>query len=1563
MNGLTGERVIISKDWAQPDTGLEQAVEDQRAAAVEVYRTDPHLIREHANQEDSYRTGGYAERQLFELVQNAADAILRSGRSGRIELRLCAGNLYCANEGEPFSLAGITAVTHAFLSPKDGDEIGRFGLGFKSVLSVTSNPQIFSRSISFEFNSAESRSSLAEFSVVGQTLPQLRVPSLVNISKEFACDPILAEMSEWATTIIKLPNLIHAERLTTQLEKFKTEFLLFAPSVATLRLRIDEQDVDLEHKREELGQGVVRISTPDGKPSEWLLAERLHRPSVEARQEVGHAIARETVKLTYAAPRHGSSELGSFWAYFPLADKTTATGLFNAPFRVNDDRTSLLPGSYNREIFEQFAEMFVEVLPRMSTAVDPAKHFDYLPARGNEARGFGDRMLSLRIPIVAAKSRIVPDFRGELQYPRNLTSVSKFSFIDSRDFNRWQNAAMISDIHLPVPHASCYTTAGRKTRLRSLLDNGIVEGEERLAELDPAEWLSVLGEKVNLRSLAVALQIFLHMKSYEPALFRAAQAARIIPTSNGTLRRADDISQVFIRGKKSAQLKDIDLIDQAFLDIEGVEQRLRTIGFTDVEPALELRALLSLASDAWGPKDWKTLWSLADEVDHRSQRDLFEEHTRKVKPLRVLARDGVWRRPSSVVLATREFEPSSPALQLDSRFHGGDPKFLGILGVVCGVEDRCPSDGEKLFREYEAWANEDFQAELVRSPNSSTGSASFTESYGPGPVDYLQSLQAEYDLAAVIQWSILLLKADAPREWTMVRAGGTFTKKYPAFHIWALRKLGLFQTSWGEKDFRGSLDPTLHKYSAYLPVALESAAGRLGLPADLNHVPTPIWAEFLNRPLEHADPAVLAELVVRAARRLPQNQTVLQIPAFVGGRGELKPIGEVLVAETSQEITVLKAKGVPFIHTDDESVASYLSSRLGLRLARDHMSFSLVTEGLNEGFLAVDRFRSLRALHGNPLRDVQLVECERIAKRVTSGDGFEDNPIPAIRQGHTLYVKHGMDEYELLAVVNSEFSLGLSGAELMRLLKASEELDVQHLIERCKSQRNPADKLLVLFGVADLEARLPRGLVSAVRRMGAPTGQRDIAQLFLNVYGNDALQQLKAELQEKRLPAPDRWAGGTDALAFVRRLGFHEAYAGERSKSLESSLQILGMPGLNTLHDYQEKLSSQIRDLLDSRAEEQARKAMLYLPTGAGKTRVTVEAIVRAFIEDGLEGPVLWIAQSEELCEQAVQTWSAVWRQFADTRTLSIGRLWSSNEVSYAGSELSVVVATDAKLASLISRGDEYEWLSNATAVIIDEAHVAGDSPRYTQILRWLRVDGRNSRVPLLGLTATPFKGLSEARTESLAARFGRKRLESLGDDPYGVLQEMGVLSRVRHELLDGGEVELNLDERAEVSKSSRISPAVLERLGADQDRTLRLVDHISGLDRRWPVLVFTASVLSAQVLAALLQAKGISASSVNGNTKMGERRRILREFQAGGIQVLTNCDVLTQGFDAPGVKALYLARPTFSPNAYIQMVGRGLRGPLNGGKEECLIVDVVDTFSNFQGDLAFRQFDYLWDR
>jgi len=154
----------------------------------------------------------------------------------------------------------------------------------------------------------------------------------------------------------------------------------------------------------------------------------------------------------------------------------------------------------------------------------------------------------------------------------------------------------------------------------------------------------------------------------------------------------------------------------------------------------------------------------------------------------------------------------------------------------------------------------------------------------------------------------------------------------------------------------------------------------------------------------------------------------------------------------------------------------------------------------------------------------------------------------------------------------------------------------------------------------------------------------------------------------------------------------------------------------------------------------------------------------------------------------------------------------------------------------------------------------------------------------------------------------------------------------------------------------------VLERLGRDEARTQRLLEDISALPPHWPVLVFTASVLSAQILSALLRIRGIEAASVSGATRVSDRRRSIDAFRRGDVKVLTNCNVLTQGFDAPAVRALYIARPTFSPNAYIQMVGRGLRGPANGGKKECLVVNVADTLDQFGENLAYKEFDYLWN-
>src|SRR5699024_1811129 len=107
-------------------------------------------VEEDAQQELAAAEGGYGRKQIHELVQNGADVMIDS--TGRIEVILTAGCLYVANAGEPFSEKGVETLLSSHISRKRGDEIGRFGLGFKSVTAISSAPQVFSRTVSFGFD-------------------------------------------------------------------------------------------------------------------------------------------------------------------------------------------------------------------------------------------------------------------------------------------------------------------------------------------------------------------------------------------------------------------------------------------------------------------------------------------------------------------------------------------------------------------------------------------------------------------------------------------------------------------------------------------------------------------------------------------------------------------------------------------------------------------------------------------------------------------------------------------------------------------------------------------------------------------------------------------------------------------------------------------------------------------------------------------------------------------------------------------------------------------------------------------------------------------------------------------------------------------------------------------------------------------------------------------------------------------------------------------------------------------------------------------------------------------
>ncbi|WP_340686898.1 DEAD/DEAH box helicase [Amycolatopsis coloradensis] len=1546
--------MTVDGAWGNEDPELIGWLEQHRAKTLKAYAADRLLLGEHANQEDSFRTGGYSQRQVLELVQNAADA-QHDDQPGRVEVHLVGDTLYCANEGTPFAQGGLEAICHAFLSGKRDHAIGRFGLGFKSVLRITGKPAVFSQSISFGFDADRSTNELGFLDPDAKRFPVLRMPAHLDASEEIRGDTVLADLAQWATTVVRLPLVAEADRISQELKQFPAEFLLFVPRVSVLRTVVDRlgERVDSTHECIVLANGVRRLRVEGQDLSEWRVWHGVHRPSPQALEEVGEAIRRDSIAVTWAAPLSSDrTALGRFWAYYPLAETTSLRGILNAPWHVNDDRTNLISGRFNEEILDKIVSLVVEGLPELSDPTDPAGHFDYLPARGREAPNFADRFLAERVPRLVATSACIPDRDGvlrrvdELRFPHQVDVR-----LDPAMLEAWYAAP---GCPRSVPHLQCFRNQVRQARLRSL----VRADDTRAApvELSPPSWLEqILGERTD-EDCASALRVVAITKDHDTQ--REFLSARVLPDDTGRLWPLSATNDVFLYGNVLTRKAEISLVRPSLLSLPEVERLLRGFGFQDVDPAQELAKLTRANTRKWTGAEWAEFWKLVSDVPKSAAEQHLEDHLAKGRRLKVRCRDSGWHYSDEVVIAG-EIRPRNPVMLLDEEFHQDlHPDLLRRIGIASRPVVSRALAHDSTHLEYLRTLRTSTLARLPKRGRPPESEFGFLDHEPVGPLHVLRRFHDSGDIDACVGWTEALLRLDVPVMWKF----GHFTRKsFPsddvlAPSLWAAQEYGLLATSWGPRPATAGVAKSLSSYAPLLPVVEWLAAAKLPLPDSLAGVGTDIWREFLDRVPQTGDPWTLGALIGEAARRLAEDDVPEYVPAISGSSGCRVPRQSLLIAQTEEESDVLAHRRPPYIAVADEALVALLVDKWGCVLASSTLRVEVLAEDQVEAVVALDRYRGLRPLATGALDGVQLVACGDLFRQITGPDGTEREPADLLRDGVTVYHRATLQDEDVLARLADEFDLDLTTGSISRILDDAQDEAVQHRVALCAAEQDHARKLLHLLDARTLEARLPTGLLETVRKLDDHGGELQVARLLMDVYGHDVLRELRHDLEAAGFPVPDRWAGSPPAVGFVRRLGFPTEYAGERGSNLQPDLFVLGPPRLGRLHLYQQELVGRIRRLVADRS-----RGLLFLPTGAGKTRVAVQALVTAFIEDGLTGHLLWVAQSEELCEQAVQTWSTVWRDMGDGRALRVCRLWNRNEIAQGEDELVVVVATDAKLA--VCRGEaEYAWLSDPSVVVVDEAHEATGTD-YTKLLAWLGLDSRHTSRPLLGLTATPFKGTSEEMTGRLVTRFGNNLLDVLGDDPYGTLQREGVLSAVEHEVLDGGAVSLNAEE-AEATQRTRLLPSsVLERLGRDESRTLRLLEHIERLPRDWPVLVFAASVLSAQVLAALLRVRGIEAASISGSTRMQERRRSIERFRTGDIQVLTNCNVLTQGFDVPGVRALYIARPTFSPNAYIQMVGRGLRGPVNGGKPECLVVNVADTFDQFGERLAYRDFNYLWER
>ncbi|MFG2927019.1 DEAD/DEAH box helicase [Streptomyces achromogenes] len=1582
---------------SSPSTVIETVLE-QSERVLQTYAVDPGLVAEHANGERRITQGGYGDRQLFELVQNAADEIA-DHPGGRIHVVLTEKHLYCANEGNPVTPEGAETILRMSMSKKRGGQIGRFGVGVKSVLVVTDTPEFFSSTGSFGFNRAWSYEQIKAVPGVAARYgsefdaPVLRMAHPLDMQAERASDPVLNELLTWAVTVVRLPLLEKADdRLARDMhggrakdhgeprEEFPVGFQLFSPHVAKVvledrRPRPMVRRILTTHQSGDLHTVVEERTGKAVATERWRVFNTTHEPGPAARADAGElhdrlhldlswgvpALERDPESGLYVSPR--SRGRGKFWSFFPTKYEMSLSGILNGAWKTNEDRQNLLDSSpFNQEMIRASAQLVVDSLPALAPAEDPAAYLPLLPGRIKEAISWADEFLTREIWARTAERPSLPDQNGALRVPTELRIHPRLEK-DLKKLSRWLRMWH----ECPGRPSNWLHPSVEADSLRS----GKVEhilGAAGHGRAEVREWLEALVECGTAEASAVAIRILAEMVEVRSPYAEEARRARVVLTEEHGLV-APVHGKVFRRADQDGLRESTVYVADELAQDPSLAHALNVLGIREADVEGRFTSVLDQGFDHYTESDWERFWELFRQAGiRRLAHKVLERVPTPRSTLRVRTADGRFRPVENCMLPGVVVDPErDPSVAVDMKFHSDDTPFFSQVGLrerpVGGVQ---PTAGEAWFEEYREAVHAAYLRSLdAHAPRPSLSRMKVEGAAVGGPLHVFRALSEE-SRAAFLK----VLPDDAVVDnWTRQFGAQTSTRQAVMSPIrWMLRKYGTVATSQGVKPLKEAIGPQLAAYRDVLPVADISPekARKLRLPSTVDEVPADRWDALLDEVSRSEDDTFVGATYVMLTRfgaDFPEDSLTR---CRIGDSWGTRPDDEITLAVGASEYRALRAEQLPALLVPTAEDAELMVEKWGMLRYADVISRETREVPEGDPVPLVELFPALRQRLNSANRNSMVQRCTELEEVTRTPNGTHASPLDAVRQDGTVKVRVPLEPEPMLRLIDRELGLGLGTAGCRAVLEHQDRMardsELKAALRAVREAADVVTKIELLIGAEALRTGLPEGLMEAELQAagGAEPSGRRIAQMAFNAHGDGVLQQHARDIQARFPNAPVGYTGSSAAIAFVSDLRLPVAFAGSRTPSPPPFETVEGPRDFPSLHDYQEDLVRNISTMLDRLAPQ---RGMLSLPTGAGKTRVTAEAVIRWVKRIGdLKGPLLWIAQTEELCEQAVQSWKFVWSKVGAECPLTISRLWSSNEVGDVVDHPHLVVATDAKLERCLD-ADQYAWLRQAALVIVDEAHTA-ISKRYTDILGRLGLTQYETGRHLLGLTATPFRNKNEDETRRLISRFGNRRLDQgvfPSGDPYRDLQDWGMLAQVEHRTLEGGRIELTRDEKTHAERMAMLSRAAEQRLADDHARSRRIVDSVAELPDDWPTLLFATSVDHAKYLAAMFNDRGVPSAAVDSTTSAQDRRARIESFRSGRIRVLTNYGVLTQGFDAPATRVVVVARPVFSTNVYQQMIGRGLRGPRNGGKDTCLILNVSDNIANFDTQLAFNEFEHLW--
>ena len=399
-----------------------------RERVLTAWAASPARFREDANAEDDYALGGYRDRVVVELAQNAADAAAHAGVPGRLRLTLRDGTLEAANTGASLDATGVEALATLRASGKRGagapeGTVGRFGVGFAAVVAVSEAPRICSVTGGVRWSRTLTRdlvgqipSLAAELAVRSEHVPVLRLP--------FPDDGVPPDGYATAVTL-PLRDADAARLVERLLEETGPALLLALPALAEVSITIGDRTrvLTAEHHGDEV------TITEDGVPSRWRtsLSDGLADPALladrPAEERHGSGPVRWYVRWAVPVTRPVVGELdvptgrlpagvgAVVHAPTPTDEPLGLPALLLASFPLGSDRRHVAPGPLTEFLTERAAQAYARLLPAL--APGPGL-LDLVP--GPVARGQVDARLRAAIAALLPEVPFLP--AAEVSAPR-----------------------------------------------------------------------------------------------------------------------------------------------------------------------------------------------------------------------------------------------------------------------------------------------------------------------------------------------------------------------------------------------------------------------------------------------------------------------------------------------------------------------------------------------------------------------------------------------------------------------------------------------------------------------------------------------------------------------------------------------------------------------------------------------------------------------------------------------------------------------------------------------------------------------------------------------------------------------------------------------------------------------------------------------------------------------------------------------------------------------------------------------------------------------------------------